>query len=249
MLERTASEGLARLRLAHGKVSALDLELLEAFSEALRAEEAAPERALVLTGTGTTFSAGVDLARILDGGVEYTGPFLAALAHAVEALFTFPKPVIAAVNGHAIAGGCILALAADYVVMAEGRGRIGVPELQVGVPFPPFPLEVLRARLAPAVFQRVALRGELFSPTDALALGLIDAVCAPEALDAEAGAMARALTASPARSFALTKALMREPSVSRCRRQERLVAESMTAAWRDEEVLAAVRQRLAGLKR
>lgn len=249
MFARTVLEGIACLRLAHGKVNALDVELLDALAEVFQAEARSAERALVLTGTGATFSAGVDLTRLLSGGTEYAASLLAALDRAIEALFTLPKPVVAALNGHAIAGGCILAAACDSVLMGEGQARIGAPELAVGVPFPPLPLAVLRARVAPHVLQRIALCAETFSATDALALGLIDQLVPAGELDARAHEAARSLAAVPPESYALTKALLREPFLAGARRQEFAFREPVRAAWESTAVQAAIRRRLAGLKR
>src|SRR5215468_11136285 len=133
MIERSERDGILTLRLAHGKASALDVELLDAL---LRELEGAAEdvRALILTGTGSIFSAGVDLFRLVREGADYVRLFLPLLCRFLRTLFTFPRPVVAAANGHAIAGGCILVLAADVRLMAEGAGRVGVPELLVGVP-------------------------------------------------------------------------------------------------------------------
>ena len=99
--ERIA-EGVALLRLDHGPVSALDLEFLEAI-QAEVASLASERLAVVLTGTGKVFSAGVDLFRIIDGDTEYTERFLPALIGVFDALFRYPRPLVAAVNGHAIA--------------------------------------------------------------------------------------------------------------------------------------------------
>lgn len=248
MFERTVTDDIARLRLAHGKVSALDLELLEALTRVFRAEAVAGERALVLTGTGTTFCAGVDLARLLVGGAAYAARLLEALAAMLEALFTLPKPVVAAVNGHAIAGGCIMAAACDSVLMVDGRGRIGAPELPVGVPFPPLPLAILRARVAPHVLQRVVLRGETFTGAEALTLGLVDQLIAAEELDARAHAAACALADAPAVSYALTKSLLREPVLASVRRQDAAFSEYVLAAWKSPDVHGAIRRRLEALK-
>ena len=144
MVELETREDIALLRLAHGKVSAFDLELLERIAEELDNIEASSSRAVVITGSGGTFSAGVDLFRVLDGGESYLRQFLPALTRVLIRLYTFPRPVVAAINGHAIAGGCVLACACDYRLMAIGRGTIGVPELVVGVPFPLIALEILR---------------------------------------------------------------------------------------------------------
>jgi Enoyl-CoA hydratase/isomerase len=140
-------------RTAHGKANALDTELCEAITVRLEEHRHSSMQALVFIGQGQIFSAGVDLLRVLDGGPAYLEVFLPALSKAFETLFCFPKPVIAAINGHAIAGGCVLACAADYRIMAHQAGRIGVPELLVGVPFPTVALEIMRCVAAPEQFQ------------------------------------------------------------------------------------------------
>src|SRR6185295_7370649 len=101
-------------------------------------------KAVVITGQGKIFSAGVDLKRLSEGGAPYIRKFLPALHKLYDAVFFHPKPVIAAVNGHAIAGGAVLVACADRRVMAREGGRIGVTELQVGVPFPALAFEVVK---------------------------------------------------------------------------------------------------------
>ena len=140
MLDVEQRSGVTVLRLRHGKVNALDVDLLRAITVAMR--EAPPDAAVVITGAGTAFSAGVDLKRIVDGGHSYVREFLPALSAAFMAVFDHPGPVVAAINGHAIAGGCVLAAACDLRLMS--RGTIGLAELSVGVPFPPAAVEILR---------------------------------------------------------------------------------------------------------
>ena len=93
-------------------------------------------KAVVLTGQGKIFSAGVDLKRLSEGGADYIRKFLPVLHKLYDTVFYHPKPVVAAINGHAIAGGCVLACCADRRIMAREGGRIGVTESLVGVPFP-----------------------------------------------------------------------------------------------------------------
>ena len=133
MLDFEERGEVAIMRLQHGKVNALDLELLLAITEAMRAVDQA--RAVVITGSGSVFSAGVDLQRIVAGGPSYVREFLPALSESFMAIFDHPGPVVAAVNGHAIAGGCVIAAACDVRLMSQGK--IGLAELSVGVPFPP----------------------------------------------------------------------------------------------------------------
>ena len=219
---------VAVLRLEHGKVAALDLELLEGLGAALA--DLARERpaAAVLTGTGSSFSAGVDLHRVVEGGRAYLEPFLRELERAFRALFTFPRPVVAALNGHAIAGGLVLACACDRRLMARGNGRLGVPELVVGVAFPALALEIVRGVLPARAVGDLLLRGQRVDGEAALALGLVDELVEPERLRARAVAAARELGALDARAFELTKAAWRAPLLEHLAR---------TAGAHDERVL------------
>ena len=106
MIERDLADGVLTLRLAHGKASAMDVELLAAFCDELDA--AAGARAVVLTGTGSIFSAGVDLFRLTDEGEPYVRRFFPLLTDLIRRLFTFPAPLVVAANGHAIAGGGLI---------------------------------------------------------------------------------------------------------------------------------------------
>ena len=128
---------IAVVTLAHGKANTLDIEFCEAIAARFDDLRTAPAKAVVLTGQGRMFSAGVDLLRLSEGGAAYVRRFLPALHRLYSAVFFFPKPVVAAVNGHAIAGGCVLECCADRRIAARDGGRIGVTELLVGVPFPP----------------------------------------------------------------------------------------------------------------
>ena len=147
MIETADYDGIAVLTLDNGPVNALDLELLSAVPGSLAA--VADARAVVLTGSGRSFSAGVDLKRIIDGGPPYVEKFLPALSLAMLTVFEHPKPVVAAVNGHALAGGCVLAAACDTRLMSGGT--IGLTELAVGAPFPTVPLEIMRHAVGPAL--------------------------------------------------------------------------------------------------
>ena len=211
MIERTDDGPVTTLRLAHGKASALDLELLEAIPPALEDAQASGARALVLTGTGSIFSAGVDLKRLVEGGHERVEVRVAALARAFEALFFLPLPVVGAANGHAIAGGCVLLESCDLRLAAAGRGRIGVPELAVGVPFPLLALEIVRFAAAPHRVQEILFSGAVYTPEESLERGLVDAVVDADSLEETATARAHALAAFPAEAFAFNKAQLRRP--------------------------------------
>lgn len=229
------------LRLAHGKVNALDLELLRELGERLEELERPDTRALVLTGAGSSFSAGVDLWRVLDGGKSYLDEFVPALAEVFRHLYTFPRPVVAAVNGHAIAGGCVLAMACDYRVMARGEGKIGAPELRVGVPFPAIAFEVVRSVVSPSLLTRLVYKGELLGPEEALGSGLLDETAEPDDLLSRSLSVAEELAAIPGDTFAITKRQRQQPVLDRSAGPGVPGPADVGGIWASAEVTAAVR--------
>ena len=241
MIHREMQGPVAWLRLEHGKVQALDTELCVEIAQAFeQVDEWSDTRAVVLTGTGNSFSAGVDLFRVLDGGEAYVESFLDALDRALAAVFRCPKPVVAALNGHAIAGGCVLACAADLRVMAAGKGRLGVTELAVGVPFPWLALEIVRLATPVEHLQELVYLSETYTAADALARGLVDEVVEPERLRARSQEVAERLARIPQPAFALPKRQLRQPSLDAWRHQgshEHMVR----IAWRDPATRAAIR--------
>lgn len=240
MLELTLRGKVCLLLMRHGKANALDLEFCDALAARLGELRDGPAQAVVLTGEGRIFSAGVDLPRVLDGGPDYLRVFLPALHKALVALFSFPKPVVAAINGHAIAGGCILACAADHRIAAQQAGRIGLPELLVGVPFPSGALEILRFAAAPQHVQTLLYRGGSFPPEEAALRGLVDEVVEPAALLDRALEAAEAFAALPPAAFALTKRQLREPALERIRQGETRFDPSVAELWARAESLAAI---------
>jgi enoyl-CoA hydratase len=200
---------VARVRIEHGKANALDIELMRDLREALERARADGARSVVLTGTGTIFGAGVDLYRVVNGGDAYASAFVPALADFFLELFEFPLPIVAAVNGHAIAGGCVAACACDYRVMAGGQGTIGVPELLVGVPFPAVAIEIMRTAVPPHELQALVYTGRTCAPDEALRRGLVHEVVPPDQLLARAHQVAEQLAAIPTHAFAATKLALR----------------------------------------
>jgi enoyl-CoA hydratase len=234
---------VALVRMEHGKANAFDVDL----SIGLRDELSALERsaaAIVLTGTAGIFSAGVDLFKVLDGGEDYLDSFLPALGEVLLAVFEWPRPVVAAINGHAIAGGCILACACDYRVMAEGPGRIGVPELSVGVPFPTAALEILRYAVPSVALQRLIFSGRVCPADEGLEVGLVDEVVGDDLLIARALEVAAKLAAVPGRSFEVAKRMLRRPTLERIRELAPGADGDVLEAWRQPESQAAIRAHL-----
>src|SRR5215210_3096186 len=176
MIDITHRNDIAILTMVHGKANAFDLEFSNALTAACHDFERSGAKGMVVTARGAIFSAGVDLLRVTSGGAEYLDEFLPAVSRTFETVFTCSKPVVAAINGHAFAGGCILACAADRRLMARGTGRIGMPEVLVGVPFPTVPFEIARYAVAPQHLAALVYGGDTLPPEAALERGLVDAL-------------------------------------------------------------------------
>ena len=144
MIDSRINDGIAVLTISHGKANALDIEFCDALATRFSDLRKSDAKAVVLTGQGKIFSAGVNLKRLSEGGADYIRQFLPTLHRLYDAVFFHPKPVVAAINGHAIAGGAVLACCADRRIMTRDSGRIGVTEILVGVPFPVLAFEIVR---------------------------------------------------------------------------------------------------------
>jgi len=229
MIERSSRGDIAILTMVHGKANALTSEFCDALAAAVK--DAASARAIVITGTGRIFSAGVDLPRLLDGGPAYAREFLPALHRLYDTVFFHPKPIVAAINGHAVAGGCVLACAADTRLMADNGTRTGITELLVGVPFPPLAFEIMRYVTAPQFFPSVIFGGATFLPGDARERGLIDEIVPADALMDRAVAAAEMLAALSPRAFAITKQQIRQPVAERTANNDGSHGAAVTEVW------------------
>jgi enoyl-CoA hydratase len=243
MIERKDADGIRTLKLAHGKVGAMDIELGEAFIREMADANIPSVKAVILTGSGSSFSAGVDLFRVLKDGPEYGRRFLPVLDNLLRAALTLPKPMVAAVNGHAIAGGCILAAACDHRIMTEGNGRIGIPELAVGVPFPALPLQIMAARVADGPLRDLVFTGRTVTIDEARTMGLIDEKCPSGMLMDRALEVAQRMAAIPSGAFALTKEAFYTPILERTKQLADLNAR-VVDAWLQQHTYDTIRNYL-----
>jgi enoyl-CoA hydratase len=234
MIEIEDREGVTLLRMARGKGNALNVELLEGLDASLVRVEAESSQPLVVTGQGRSFCAGLDLPAITGGGAAYLQQLLPALTRALRRLVLFPRPLVAAVNGHAIAGGAIIMMAADHRIAALGEARIGLKELAVGVPFPAWPLEIARAAIPREHFARLIYTAALVSPSEGHALGLIDELTEQDDLLERAFVVARQLATVPAATFAISKRHVRAPLVEAAERRAASDDHEVFTNWASE---------------
>jgi enoyl-CoA hydratase len=243
MIEVCEQGAVTVVRMADGKANVMSIEFCALLAERFAQIGASPASAVVLTGSGGIFSAGVDLLRLLEGGVPYIRKFLPVLSAALATVFACAKPVVAAINGHAIAGGCVLACAADKRLMAREGGRMGVTELLVGVPFPAAALEIMRCAVAPQHFEDVMFSGTTYSPAQAAERGMVHEIAEPDILVARAIACAETLAALPPSAFTLTKRQLRQPSLGRLKADA--TRAEVEQIWTAPETLDRIRDYVA----
>jgi Delta3-Delta2-enoyl-CoA isomerase len=204
--------GLIRtLTLARPPVNALDAGLLEALGAAVAAAPADGIRGLVLTGAGSRFSGGLDVAALALLDEAGLRAFIDVFMNCLRVLAHSPLPMVAAINGASPAGGAVLALYCDRRVMVEGEARIGLNEVQVGL----YPGPLIHAVLCRAVGPRLAAEflttGAMLTPEAALAAGFVDEVSSAAALLTRAHAWLEGILALP---YAATRALVRQDLVA-----------------------------------
>ena len=241
MFDVTQHGDVAVLRMSHGKANTIDVEFCQELTERLEEIKESSAKALVLTGEGNIFSAGLDLVRVLEEGGDYLKALAPVLSTMYGRLFFYPKPVVAAVNGHAIAGGCVLACTADHRIMARGTGRMGVPELLLGVPLPTLALEIMRFVTKSQHLQKMLYGGATYLPEDAAGLGLVDEIVEPSDLMDRAVESAEMLANISPKVFEHTKSHIRQPVLERVREGQASFETSVLDIWSAPETLEAIR--------
>lgn len=245
MIEIEAAGAVQVLTLSSGRVNAQDVELLKELTDALGELQHSGAGALVVTGAGRAFSAGVDLNRVVDGGADYTDRLIPALAEAFEAMFCYPGPTVAAINGAAIAGGCVLACACDRRLISP-EAQIGASEVRVGVPFPVAALEVMRYACGDRA-EDVLLGGGIYRGDEAIANGLVHRVVGDDLVGA-AVAEAADLAGIPADAYRHTKAQLRAPALARMR-EGALIDSEVRQLWGADQTRRRIAAYVASLKR
>jgi enoyl-CoA hydratase len=221
------SGDVAILRLDDGKANALDPSVIAALRDGLtRAEK--ESAAVLLTGRPGRFSAGFNLGVLRDGGPDAARGLVTAGAELAVHVARQPTPVVIACNGHALAMGAVLLLAADLRIGAAGDFKIGFNEVAIGMATPIFLAEFARERLSKRHLQRATVQAEIYSPEAAVDAGFLDRVVAPDDLFAGALEEAQRLAQLPRAAFARTRGIVRGEALERI---ESTLADDMARAF------------------
>ena len=228
VVDRSA-DGLAIVRLARPPVNALDLGLIGALFETLEAQVASGARAVVVTGDGKALCAGLDTKALTSYDAAQQREVVDGLNRMLLALYELPVPTVCAINGHALAGGLIIALACDVRIVTTEDCRLGLTEVRAGVPFPAIPLRIVQEELSPVTARRLGLTGMTADPQQALDMGIVDELCAPQSLVERAAEAAADLMALP--TYARIKAQLRGEATAAMRDVHERQADPLLDGW------------------
>lgn len=207
---RTTDGPVATITLDDGKVNALDAGVFAAIDAAL--DESADDGAVVIAGRPGVLSAGLNTRIMADMGTDELSDLLVAFGRTMLRLWCEPRPVVVAATGHAVAGGTILAMAADHAVAADGEFAWGLTETTIGFPLPGWIIALARANVAAHHVERLLLPGRIVDPPGAVEVGFADEVVAPDEVLAVAAQRAADLAQLPARAYTETKRRLRAPT-------------------------------------
>jgi enoyl-CoA hydratase/carnithine racemase len=233
MISTQQDDNMLLLKLDHSKTNAINLDLVKALTQTIQEVKTDPEiTSLVLTSTSDKFfSIGFDIPTLINlSRSEFENFYLAFNLMCLD-LYTLPKPTFAAITGHAIAGGTILALCCDYRFIARGRKLMGLNEIKLGVPVPFLADCVLHSIVGSRAAQEIMERGEFFNPDQARQLNLVDQILPAEDLLPTVIEEAKILGSSPTSAFAMIKQNRVEMIEDRVRKNMKRKADYFISCW------------------
>jgi len=238
-IEVQKRKAIAVLMLRRGKVNALNGAMVDQIRQSLKALEGDPEtRSIIITGVGKFFSFGFDIPKFLSFTKDQFAEYLTNFADLYTYLFLYPKPVVAALNGHTIAGGCMLALACDSRVMVAGKAKISLNEIAFGSTVFAGSTEMLRFCVGSANASKVLYSGAMYPAEEAMSFGLVDEVATEFDLMDVAFNMAAALASKHPPAFASIKSLLRRSIAEEMIRRERASIMELVDIWYSENTWA-----------
>lgn len=249
MLDVSLDEGsgIGILRMDRPPANGLNEALLTALLDGLESLRVGEARAVILTGREGMFSAGLDVPELLPLSRPRIHAFWTTFFRVTRRLAESPVPVVAALSGHAPAGGAVLALHCDYRIAVEGKFKIGLNEVQVGLPVPSTILLALAEAVGAREARRLATHGELIPMSEAKAIGLVDELVARDALMDAARKRAGTLLDLPPVAMNATRLAAKADFLERLARADDATA--ATARWFSAETRAGMDALVARLKK
>jgi 3,2-trans-enoyl-CoA isomerase len=229
------------IRLARPPVNALNPALVAALAEAVRVAPADGAGAIVLSGMPGRFSGGLDLPELLSLGPSELRAMWTGFFGLLRAIAAAPVPVVAALTGHSPAGGTVLAVFADYRIMSAGAYKVGLNEVQVGLPVPEVLMRGLTHLVGARQAERMAVAGLLLSPEEALRFGLVDEVAPLDEVVPRALAWAADLLTRPPQAMSTTRKLARAPLIQAFDAMDDAAMDAVVAAWNGAEAQATLK--------
>jgi len=240
-VQTSIDNGLLTARLSRGHGNAINPELARDLALAFREAGADPAvRGVLLAASGKLFCPGLDVQELIVLDRASMERFVIEFAGLILTMYSFEKPVVAALHGHAIAGGCVLSLTTDWRVLSNDA-MIGLNEIRVGVPLPFGVALILRESVSPARLEEVALFGRNYSGEDALAAGLAHEIHPAEGFAAHCRDRLEKLASRDARAFATTKRYLRSATVERIRAHEPSLTYEFLDSWFSSETQQRLR--------
>ncbi len=228
-------DGIATVTLERGKVNALNEPLIEELHSCfVELKNDRTVKAIILTGQGKFFSFGFDIPEFMSYPKEDFIRYLTKFTGLYTYLFLFAKPIVAALNGHAIAGGCMLALACDSRIMASGKAKISLNEISFGASVFAGSVEMLKFCVGHKNAEKVLYSGAMYTAEEAIQLGIIDQICPPENLIDTARVAARDFTGKDLVAFRAIKGLSRKPVAEEMVKREKDSIREFVEIWYSE---------------
>jgi len=211
-IEQKKADGIATITLNRGKVNALNDAVINELRDCLKLLEVDKEiNSIILTGKSSFFSFGFDVPEFLSFTKQEFTDYLINFSSLYTYLFLYPKPVIAALNGHTIAGGCMLVLACDSRVMVTGKAKISLNEIAFGSSVFAGSTEMLRFLVGSQNATEILYSGAMYSAEEALRLDLVQELAIKDNLINQARTIASDLGSKHQPAFASIKTLLRKP--------------------------------------
>ena len=211
-VHKSIDDGIATLTLSREKVNALNKPVVEHLNGRLAdLQNDGSVKAIILTGQGKFFSFGFDIPEFLSYSKKSFTEYLTKFTGLYTYMFLFPKPLVAALNGHSVAGGCMLATACDHRIMVSGKARISLNEIGFGSSLFAGNIEMLKFHVGEKNAETIVYSGAMYSAEEALQLGLIDQISSEGDLMDQARKVAQEFAKKDAAAFMSIKGLLRRP--------------------------------------